>query len=138
MENIDSLSQASEELELVVTGEVLDDVEHAGSVESEEFSSQASQSETASVTSYDLEPEKTLTHKISLINILEMSSTNVCTSNDSDLEEDQVDMMSEALATCNSKYDKTSRMQKLEKAIKMVSYNFNFSIHWSSVRMIYS
>ena len=76
--------------------------------------------DTSSVSSVSTETEP-ISHKLSLINILEMSSSGVLSP--TDLEE-QEDMMSQALSSNGSanQQDRSSRAQFLEKAIKTVSF----------------
>lgn len=79
-----------------------------------------SAAETCSISSADTTPEP-VTHKLSLINILEMSSmSNVISP--ADLEKEQEGIMSQALsATSNGMYERSSKAQQLENAIKKVS-----------------
>ena len=108
-------------VEIVVDSSTEDMTERAGSIESAELSSQASQSETASVSSVDTDPDRALTHRISLINILEISTSKFVS--DTDLDTEQEDAMSQALSSysSSSKYHKSNRSQRMEAAIKQVS-----------------
>lgn len=82
------------------------------------MSSVTSHSDSASLSSVDDGLERSLTHRISLINILDVTTSQLIS--DSDLDADQDEMMSQALRS-NTKYDRSRRAQKLEQAIKTVS-----------------
>lgn len=81
--------------------------------------------------SKDLDELSPLTHKLSLINILEMSTSSIKSPDtemtasilscpDVDLEIEQEDLMAQALSSI-SKHDRGNRVGKIEKAIKNVS-----------------
>lgn len=107
-------------VEIVVDTGISDSLlERGGSVGSAELSSPTSQSETASVSSEDVDLDRTLTHKISLINILEISSSQLVS--DVDLDTEQEDTMSQTVPSYSSKYRKSGRTQNIEEAIKQVS-----------------
>lgn len=91
---------------------------------SESYSDDAMSLSSASVDN-DMERSVTPAHKISLINILEITSSHIpiC---DSDLDTDQEEMMSQAIHA-HTKYDRSRRAQKLEHAIRAVSSRLRVS-----------
>ena len=104
-----------------------------GSLESARSSSMSSlnSAETPSEDSRDRDETSRLTHKLSLINILEMSTSSIKSPDsemtasilscpDVDLEIEQEDLMAQALSSI-SKHDRGNRAGKIEKAIKNVS-----------------
>ena len=105
-----------------------------GSLESARSSSMSSlnSAETPSEDSRDRDETSRLTHKLSLINILEMSTSSIKSPDsemtasilscpDVDLEIEQEDLMAQALSSI-SKHDRGNRAGKIEKAIKNVSF----------------
>ena len=104
-----------------------------GSLESAQSSSMSSldSADTPSKDSRDRDETSRLTHKLSLINILEMSTSSIKSPDnemtasilscpDVDLEIEQEDLMAQALSSI-SKHDRGNRAGKIEKAIKNVS-----------------